>query len=296
MAELTFGELLRERRREAGYSQEALAERAGLSVGAISALEQGLRRAPHRDTVDAISDALNMPSSTRTQFEAAAAQARRRQRRDDSRLPASLTSFVARSEVNEIESLLTAHRLLTITGPGGVGKTRVALEVARRAGERYDETWFIDLLPLRDDNLLPSQIAARLNVGIRGDDGLTEIVHRLRSRRALLVIDNCEHVVAEAALVIENLLRRCHTLTILSTSREGLEVAGELAYRLPSMDMRTATDLFVERAREADPQWHPDARRLEVIREICKALDGIPLAVELTASRVSTLGLEALRA
>jgi predicted ATPase/DNA-binding XRE family transcriptional regulator len=295
MADPKFGELLREYRRAAGYSQEALAERSGLSVGAISALEQGIRRAPHRDTVDAISDALTMPESARRQFEAAAAQARRRQRRDDSNLPASLTSFIERSEADELQNLLTAHRLLTITGTGGVGKTRIAIEVARRAEHLYDETWFVDLLPLRDGNVVRSQIAARLNVQVRGDDGLSEIVHRLRSRRALLVIDNCEHIVTDAALVIEKLLQRCTTLTTLSTSREALAVPGELAYRLPSMDLRTASDLFVERAREADPKWHPDAQRLALVREICKDLDGIPLAIELTASRVSTLGLEALR-
>lgn len=291
-----FGELLKEHRRAAGYSQETLAERAGLSVGAIAALEQGIRRAPHRDTVDAISDALKMPDPARKQFEAAAAQARRRQRREDSTLPESLTSFIERNEVDEIQALLAAHRLLTITGSGGVGKTRIAIHVARRAEPLYDETCFVDLLPLRDGNLVRSQIAARLNVQVAGADGLSEIVRRLRSRRALLLIDNCEHIVTDAALVIEKLLQRCGTLTVLSTSREALAVPGELAYRLPSMDLRTASDLFIERAQEADPKWQPDAARLGLVREICKELDGIPLAIELTASRVSTLGLEALRA
>lgn len=295
MADPTFGELLREYRRAAGYSQEALAERAGLSVGAISALEQGVRRAPHRDTVDAISRALAIPAPAREQFEAAAAAARRRQRRDDSRFPELLTSFVERNEVAEIQRLLTAHRLLTITGSGGVGKTRIAIETARRADPLYDEAWFVDLLPVREGNLVRSQIAARLNAHVRGDDGLTEIVQRLRSRRTLLVIDNCEHVVADAALVIERLLLRCKALTVLSTSREALAVAGELAYRLPSMDLQTASELFVERAQQADPKWRPDRQRLALVTEICEALDGIPLAIELTASQVSTLGLEALR-
>jgi predicted ATPase/DNA-binding XRE family transcriptional regulator len=295
MAETTFGELLRQYRRAAGYSQEGLAERAGLSVGAIAALEQGIRRAPHRDTVDAISDALGMPELTRREFEAVAAQARRRQRHDDSVLPASLTSFIERREIYELQNLLAAHRLLTITGSGGVGKTRIAIEVARRVEHLYDETWFVDLLPLRGGNLVRSQIAARLNVQLRGDDGLTEIAHRLRSRRVLLVIDNCEHVVVEAASVIEKLLGRSTTLTVMATSREALAVPGELAYRLPSMDAKTASDLFVERAREADPRWQPDAERLALVGEICKELDGIPLAIEITASRVSTLGLDALR-
>ena len=175
-------------------------------------------------------------SLTRGEFEAAAAQARRRQRHDDSVLPASLTSFIERSEVYELQNLLAAHRLLTITGSGGVGNTRIAIEVARRVEHLYDEMWFVDLLPLRGGNLVRSQIAARLNVQLRGDDGLTEIAHRLRSRRVLLVIDNCEHVVVEAASVIERLLGRSTTLTVMATSREALAVPGELAYRLPSMD------------------------------------------------------------
>lgn len=296
MTDLNFGELLREYRRASGYSQEALAERAGLSVGAIAALEQGIRRAPHRDTVETIADALAMPESARRQFEGVAAQARRRQRRDGSNLPVSLTSFIDRNEVNELQVLLAKHRLLTITGAGGVGKTRIALEAARRTEHLYDETWFVDLLPLRDPGLIESQIAARLNAQVRGDDGLSDIARHIHLRRVLLVVDNCEHIVADAALVIEKLLRRCSTLTIMSTTREALAVPGELTYRLPSMDLRTAADLFVERAREGDPKWRPDARRLALVRDICKELDGIPLAIELTASRVSTLGLEALRA
>jgi len=296
MADPNFGELLRECRRAAGYSQEALAERAGLSVGAIAALEQGIRRAPHRDTVDAISDALIMSESMRRRFEDAAAHARRRQRRGTSNLPASLTSFIERNEVKELQALLAGHRLLTITGSGGVGKTRIAIELAHRTEHLYDETWFVDLLPVRDGSLIESQIADRLGVQLRGEDGLSETVHYLRSRRALLVIDNCEHIVADAALVIEKLLRRCTTLTILPTSREALAIPGELTYRLPSLDLSAACDLFVERAREADPRWHPDPPRLAVVREICRELDGIPLAIELTASRASTLGLEALRA
>ena len=240
MADPNFGELLREYRRAAGYSQEALAERACLSVGAIAALEQGIRRAPHRDTVDALANALAMPDSTRGQFEDAAARARWRQRRDDSNLPASLTSFIERNEVSELQAFLAEHRLLTITGSGGVGKTRVAIEVARRTQHLYDETWFVDLLPVRDGSLIGSQIAARLNVQVRGDDGLSEIVHHLRSRRVLLVIDNCEHVVGDAASVIGNVLQRCPSLIVLATSRETLAVSGEFSYRLPCMDTRTA--------------------------------------------------------
>jgi predicted ATPase/DNA-binding XRE family transcriptional regulator len=293
--EASFSELLRQQRRAAGYSQEDLAERAGLSVGAIGSLEQGLRRAPHRDTVKALADALDMPQSKRQQFEEAAAPGRGRKPRDVSNLPASLTSFIARDEVNEIEGLLADHRLLTIVGSGGIGKTRVAIEVARRVEGLYDEVWFVDLLPVRDGAQVPAQVAARLNIPVEGESGLSATVQYLRSRTALLIVDNCEHVVDEVAFNIEKLLHQCTVLTVLATSREALGLSGELAFHLPPMNPRNASDLFVTRAQAADLRWYADVQRLAVVAEICKELDGIPLAIELAASRVSTLGLEAVR-
>ena len=205
-----FSELLQQHRRAAGYSQEDLAERAGLSVGAIGSLEQGLRRAPHRDTVKALADALDMSESERRRLEEAAARARGRQRRRTSGIPPSLTSFVERTEVGDLKGLLADHRLLTVTGSPGIGKTRIATEVARRIEDSYDGTWFVDLLPIRDQGPVSLQIALCLNVPVEGDDGLSGIVHHLRSRRALLVIDNCEHVIADAAGVVEKLLRAVH--------------------------------------------------------------------------------------
>jgi predicted ATPase/DNA-binding XRE family transcriptional regulator len=294
-SEAPFSELLRQQRRAAGYSQEDLAERARLSVAAIGSLEQGLRRAPHRDTVKALADALGMPQSERRQFEEAAARARGRKPRDISSLPASLTSFIARDEVNEIEGLLADLRLITIIGSGGIGKTRVAIEVARRVERLYDEVWFVDLLPVRDGAQVTAQIAARLNVPVEGEDGLSAIVQHFRSRTVLLIVDNSEHVVDEVAFNIEKLLHQCTALTVLATSREALGLSGELAFHLPPMNAATASDLFVARARAADPRWYADAQRLAVVAEICKELDGIPLAIELAASRVSTLGLEAVR-
>jgi predicted ATPase len=294
-SEAPFSELLRQQRRAAGYSQEDLAERAGLSAGAIGSLEQGLRRAPHRDTIRSLADALGVSESERRELEEAAARARGRQPRGDSGLPISLTSFTERRELGELKALLREHRLLTITGSPGIGKTRIAIELARRVEDLYDETWFVDLLPVRDGNFVASQLALRLNVLADGHDGLSAIVRRIRLRRSLLVIDNCEHVVADAASVVEKLLRSCPLLTVLTTSREALTLSVELAYRLPSLDAKVASDLFVARVQQRDPAWSLDMERLAVVADICKNLDGIPLAIELAASRVSTLGLEALR-
>ena len=293
--EAPFSELLRQQRRAAGYSQEDLAERAGLSVGAIGSLEQGLRRAPHRDTVKSLADALDMPQTERQKFEKAAARARGRKSRDVSNLPASLTSFITRDEVNEIEGFLPDHRLLTIIGSGGIGKTRVAIEVARRVEGLYDEVWFVDLLPVRDGAQVTAQIATRLNVLADREAGLSAIAQHLSPRTVLLVVDNCEHVVDEVAFNVEKLLHQCTALSVLATSREALGLSGELAFHLPPMNAATASDLFVARARAADPRWYADVQRLAVVTEICKELDGIPLAIELAASRVSTLGLEAVR-
>jgi predicted ATPase/DNA-binding XRE family transcriptional regulator len=291
----SFSELLRQQRRAAGYSQEELAERAGLSAGAIGSLEQGLRRAPHRDTVKALADALGMSESERGQLEEAAARARGRQRRCASGIPPSLTSFVERNEVGELKGLVADHRLLTVTGSPGIGKTRIATEVARRIEDSYDETWFVDLLPIRDQDLVASQIALCLDVPVEGDDGLSGIIHHLRSRHALLVLDNCEHVIADAAAVVEKLLPRCPLLTVLATGREALAHSAELVYRLPPMNSQTASDLFLARALQADATWSVDAQRLVVVADICKTLEGVPLAIELAASRISSLGLEALR-
>ena len=236
-----------------------------------------------------------MSESERRQLEEAAARARGRQPHGASGLPISLTPFIERHELDELKALLSEHRLLTITGSPGIGKTRIAIELARRVEELYDETWFIDLLPVRGGNFVMSQIALRLDVPAEGDDGLPGIIRRVRSRHALLVIDNCEHVVADVASVVEKLFQSCPLLTVLTTSREALRLSAELAYRLPSMDATVASDLFVTRVQQGDPTWSVDAERLAVVADICRNLDGIPLAIELAASRVSTLGLETLR-
>ena len=236
-----------------------------------------------------------MSEPKRRQLEEAAARARGRHPRGDSGLPTSLTSFIERRELDELKALLSERRLLTITGSSGIGKTRIAIELARRVEDLYDETWFVDLLPVRNGNFVTSQVALRLNVPADGDDGLSAIVRRLRSRHSLLVIDNCEHVVADVASVVERLVRSCPLLTVLTTSREALALSAELAYRLPSLDAKVASDLFVARVQQVDPSWSVEADRLSAVADICKNLDGIPLAIELAASRVSTLGLEALR-
>jgi transcriptional regulator with XRE-family HTH domain len=177
-----------------------LAERSRLSARAIAALEQGNRRAPYRDTVTALAEALGLSQDERTDLEEAAASARGRPRQPPPGLPPSLTSFIERAEVAEIAAILPKHRLLTITGSGGVGKTRIALEVARRLGQPHQNIWFVDLLPIRDGKQLVTHIAARLEIPVEGELDEIAIARYLRAYRTLLVLDNSEHIIVDLAL------------------------------------------------------------------------------------------------
>jgi predicted ATPase/DNA-binding XRE family transcriptional regulator len=294
-ADSTFAELLRKHRRAAGYSQEALAERSRLSARAIAALEQGNRRAPYRDTVTALGNALGLSPNERADLEEAAASARGRPRQATPGLPPSLTSFIDRAEVTEIAALLPKHRLLTITGSGGVGKTRVALEVARRLAQAHHNIWFADLLPIRNGQQLLAHIAAHLEIRVDGELDEIAIARHLRPYRTYLVLDNSEHIILESASLVGFLLRECPSLTVLVTSREPLGHSAEVTFRLPPMNEATAIDLFITRAKAADRSIGFNAQRLAVVADICKDLDYIPLAIELTASRVPALGFDELR-
>ena len=290
-----FSELLKRYRHAAGYSQEALAERSGLSVRAISALEQSSRRGPYRETVTALCDALNLSQDARVELEESAASARGRSGKQASVLPVSLTSFIERPEVTAISELLLEHRLVTITGTGGVGKTRVAVEVARRVEEAFDQTWFIDVLLVRDPNMLAPFIAARISTTATNADPVSGIARTVGSQHALLVLDNCEHLIDETATTLAALLRECPKLTVLVTSRESLRLVAEMILRLPPMSAAAATELFVARARAQDHSLFFDVERLSITAEICDEVERIPLAIELAASRVSTLGFTELR-
>jgi predicted ATPase/DNA-binding XRE family transcriptional regulator len=294
-ADSAFAELLRKHRRAAGYSQEALAERSRLSARAIAALEQGNRRAPYRDTVTALGNALGLSPNERADLEEAAASARGRPRQPSPGLPPSLTSFIDRTEVAEISALLQKHRLLTITGSGGVGKTRIALEVTRRLAHPQHHIWFVDLLPLRDKKQLITHVAARLDVQVDGEIDETTIAQQVRPYRTFLVLDNGEHIIVELAALVGFLLRECPLLSVLVTSREPLGHSAESTFQLPPMNESTAIDLFLARAKAADRTIVFNAARLAVVAEICKDLDRIPLAIELAASRVSALGFDELR-
>jgi DNA-binding XRE family transcriptional regulator len=229
----SFGELLRRRRLAKGISQETLAERARMSTSAIGALERGSRRAPYRESVALLADALGLSAGEHAEFEAAADRGRGRAPRiaeppaPPNNLPVRLTSFVGRNDENAvIKALLTLHRLVTVTGSGGIGKTRVALAVARSENQR--EAWFVDLSRLANGAFAASAVAEVLDIPI-GESAppVNSLVNRLKTRNMLLILDNCEHVIDEAAALARAVLHTCPNSTILATSRERLALEGE---------------------------------------------------------------------
>jgi predicted ATPase/DNA-binding XRE family transcriptional regulator len=315
VATAPFGELLKRHRLSSGLSQETLAERARISVSAVGALERGQRRAPYRDTIALLAEALSLTVSERTELEEAAQRARGRQRRvpaaaqPPNNLPVRLTSFIARdNEVARLEALLEGYRLVTVTGPGGIGKTRLAIEVAdRKLGEKFRHACFVDLSAVEDAAFVAASIASALEVPVpEGPDPFSTLAARLKARHLLLVLDNCEHVISSAALAVAAILRTCPEITILATSRERLAVTGERVFRLSPLALPLATPatddeawncaafrLLLERAAsiEAPPL---NAASLKIGAEICRQLEGIPLAIELAATRLPSLGFDAL--
>jgi predicted ATPase/DNA-binding SARP family transcriptional activator len=206
-------------------------------------------------------------------------------------LPVHLTRFIGRDhELEELSSLVGSARLLTLTGAGGSGKTRLAREVALRASGEFDRVVWADLAPVGEPALLPVRVAADLHVPDRAVGAPVEwIIATIGEARVLLVLDNCEHLVDAAADFADALLRACPRLTILTTSREALGVCSELAWLVPPLARDDAMQLFVERARETLPALTLTASGQAAIEEICRRLDGIPLAIELAAVRVRVL-------
>jgi predicted ATPase len=229
--------------------------------------------------------------------------------RTDNNLPLQLTGLVGRErEISEVGRMLEDARLLTLTGPGGSGKTRLALAVASEVVEEYEDgAWLVELAPLSDPELVPEAVASVLGVReATGSPLLETLADHVRSRTILLVLDNCEHLIEACAGLVEELLRSCPNLSILATSREALGVEGETIFvvpplslpdprRLPAVDGLShyeAARLFVERARALRPSFALTEQNAVAVAQICHRLDGMPLAIELAAARVRVLSVE----
>ena len=214
------------------------------------------------------------------------------------------TSFIGReSEVAEVQAAVKAHRLVTLTGVGGVGKTRLALEVAaRRADDFPDGVWFFELAAVTDPAAVPDAVAAVLGITQQPGKTVTEsVASSLEGRVRLLVFDNCEHVVDRVADLVEAILAASATVTILATSREGLGVSEEQLWRVPSLDVNSGTEsaavnLFLDRAQSVVSDFSlAQPGEADAVVEICRRLDGIPLAIELAASRMASMTASEVR-
>ena len=320
-----FGALLRQFRLDAGMTQQELAERAKLSVEAIGTLERGARTRPYRETVVLLGRALGLSPEREALLRSAVGIAHpdRQQERSETlnasllrlvrpdvqatprhNLPQQLTSFVGRRrEVCEIAALLREHCLVTLVGTGGVGKTRIAVHLGSELSDGCpDGAWLIDLAPLADQSLVASAVLTALQLPFTSGSALGSVVAYIKTRRLLLILDNCEHVIAEVSGLAAAIVTSCPAVRVLATSREPFNVAGEQAYRLPSLAVPLdstvspqdalaygAVTLFVDRARAVDANFALTDDNTPDVAEICRRLDGIPLAIELAAARTKVL-------
>jgi non-specific serine/threonine protein kinase len=326
-APASFGYWVRRRRKALDLTQGDLARQVGCAMVTIQKIESDERR-PSRQIAERLAELLAIPPDERAAF----LQSARGEMAADrlavpatldtplsqsadppSNLPAALTSFVGRErELAAIAGLLDSARLLTLTGPGGTGKSRLGLRAAEDMLGRFpDGVWLIELAPLPEPALVVQTVASVLGVREEPDRSLqASLASHLREKRLLLVLDNCEHLIASCAQLADALLRACPQLRILASSREPLGIGGEAIFRVPPLaapdDDQTlpidqlaqmeAVRLFAERARAIQPAFQVTQGNASALAQICRRLDGIPLAIELAAARVRVLTVEQIAA
>ena len=326
MPEISFGEWLKRRRKGLGLTQQQLAAQISCSTIALKKIEAEERR-PSPQMVECIAEVLTIPQHERTSFlrfargdwkSAPTPQSEESPWRVSSttprsNLPTPLTSFIGREkELKEIAGLLSSCRLLTLTGPGGVGKTRLAIQTAHDSTKTFnDGVFWVSLVGLSDGRLIPQEIAQSLHVrGASGEPFIETLKTYLETKDVLLVIDNCEHLIRAFAEYVEQLLAACPKLKILATSIEVLGLFNELIWQVHPLPLPekqeplslmnfkefASIELFDERASMAKPGFTLDERNVSTVSQICRRLDGIPLAIELAAARIKVLSVDEIAA
>lgn len=324
--EYSFGYWLRLRRKALDLTREALADRVGCSAATIRKIEAEERR-PSAQIAERLARILNIPPEEEKAFLQFARGNMQSPIREPSEnkswktanpaarrnLPSTTTSLIGREqEISLVSEYLVSedHRLVTLIGPPGIGKTRLSLETARRILPHFpDGVFFVELAPLEDACLLSSTIVQALGyVETKNKPANNDLMDRIGDKQLLLVLDNCEHLIEDIAPLVSDLLKTCPDLKILATSREGLRIPGEWLYPVPALEMPKATstldvetasrfpamNLFTERARAVYPDFTLNAGNIQPVAAICAQLDGLPLAIELIAARVRLMSPQAL--
>ena len=312
--EISFGEWLRQRRRMLDLTQQELADQVGCARITLRRIESRALK-PSKELAQILLEKLGIPEIERPRWvHYARGLADFPSRSVDSspskpltNLPASLTSFIGREkEQAEVLKRIHKHRLVTLVGSGGVGKTRLSLKIGEQVlAEHADGVWLVELAPILDPLLVPLTTAMAIGLHVEPQRPVIELLSAdLHNKKMLIILDNCEHVLDACAQLADTLSKRCSQLRFLATSREPLEVLGEAIYRVPSLGLPhieqllekcreyESVCLFEERAQLMQMDFSLTMENASHVAKICNHLDGIPLAIELAAARIDTFSIE----
>jgi predicted ATPase/DNA-binding XRE family transcriptional regulator len=311
--EISFGKWLRKQRRALDLSRQAFANQVGCAEVTLRRIEAGTLK-PSKELASIILEKLNIPEAERPQWisfarglSAFPLSSTPSSNKPITNLPAPLTTFIGREkEQPEVVGLVAKHRLVTLTGSGGVGKTRLSIKVGEQVLENYaDGVWLVELASLSNPALIAQTFAAVFGISAQSTIPLTNLlINFLRAKSVLLIVDNCEHLLDACAHLIDTLLKSCPHLKILATSREPLGITGEAIYLVPSLELPSlqqlintfrdfeSVHLFEERAQLIQFDFSLTLENAASVAQICQRLDGIPLAIELAAAKVGVLSTE----